>query len=161
MNSSHIREALSIPFFRNHFMGFLFIDSLKLSKKKHKYMDFYIVNTNHVFGEHWFACIHVKSAWIIFDCSAFTPEKNHEALEKILSKETRVIFDRRQLQNPTSLSCGLHSISYIYFMFRLFSKGDLSFEYTHNYYCDRLLEYCTRSHFTPDMFVYHLNALLQ
>ena len=153
MDSDHIRQALSIPLFRKHFVGFLFSDSLKLMKKKHRYLDFYVVNTNHVFGQHWFACIRGKKEWIIFDCSAFTPSKDHDVLREALCRESDVIFDCKQLQDPTSLSCGLHVISFIYYTFRNLEKRDTG-SYIPNYYCNKLLKFCKFNHSSPDNFVY-------
>lgn len=158
MNSDHIGMALSIPFFKNHFMGFLFTDSLKLRKRVHKFLDFYVVNTDHIFGRHWFACIYIKHYWIIFDCSEFTPLKDHQALKKILRNEGNVITDQRQLQNPTSLSCGLHVISFFYYIFIIFdySKDYDQRTYCNDYYCNKLLSFCAMKRITPDFFVYHL-----
>ena len=54
MDSGHMVQALSMPLFKKHFLGFLFSDALSLLQKEHEYLDFYVINTNHVFGEHWF-----------------------------------------------------------------------------------------------------------
>lgn len=156
MNSGHIKDALSIPLFKGHFMGFLFSDSLELtlSKKRHKNLDFYVINTDHVFGQHWFACIRGGREWIIFDCSTFTPRKDHELLKAVLSRELDVVFDCKQLQQPTSLTCGLHVISFIYFIFG-YLKNHKEMSYDSNYYCNKLLDFCKKIHYSPDNFVYH------
>ena len=153
MDSSHIVEALSMPLFKNHFSGFLFSDSLHLVRKKHQFLDFYIINTNHVFGEHWFACIRGIDEWIIFDCSAFTPKKDHDTLNKTLRKEGRVVFDCQQLQKSNSLSCGMHVISYIYFAFKILKKR---VPYISNYYCNKIMRFCKLNHICPDDFVFSL-----
>lgn len=152
MNSDHIKRALSIPFFEGHFMGFLFSDLLHLTKKKHKTLDFYIVNTNHVFGQHWYGCIRAASGWIIFDCSTFTPAKDHDRLKKALSQESRVILDCKQLQDPTSLSCGLHVISFIYFMYKRLRDRNI---YIPNFYCNKLLGFCKSRGYSPDNLVFY------
>ena len=97
MDSGHMVKALSIPLFKKHFLGFLFSDALSLLRKEHDYLDFYVINTNHVFGEHWFTCVRGRTKWIIFDCSAFTPKEYHDGLKEILSKEAPVVFDCSQL----------------------------------------------------------------
>ena len=137
-------------------MGFLFSDSLELtlSKKRHKNLDFYVINTDHVFGQHWFACIRGGREWIIFDCSTFTPRKDHELLKAVLSRELDVVFDCKQLQQPTSLTCGLHVISFIYFIFG-YLKTHKEMSYDSNYYCKKLLDFCKKIHCSPDKFVYH------
>ena len=56
MDLGHIVQALSMPLFKGHFLGFMFADTLLLTKKGHKHLDFYVVNTNHIFGEHWYCC---------------------------------------------------------------------------------------------------------
>lgn len=124
MNADHIENALTIPFFGGHFKGFLYSDVSKLLKKDHGHLDFYVINTNHIFGEHWFACMYIENKWIIFDCSIFTPRKDHEDLEKALywtsPANVRILFDSAQLQKPGALTCGLHTISFIYFTFKKF-----------------------------------------
>ena len=132
-------------------MGFLFSDSLNLRKKTHETLDFYVVNTNHVFGQHWFACIRATNGWIIFDCSTFTPSRDHDVLKRALSRESRVIFDCKQLQQPTSLSCGLHVISFVYFMYRRLQNRDI---YVPNYYCNKLLKFCESRHYSPDNLIF-------
>ena len=154
MNSDHIKSALSSPIFDKHFIGFLFTDLLKLAKKRHRYLDFYVVNTNHVFGQHWFACIRGSNEWIIFDSSAFTPRKDHDALKRALYGECAVTFDCEQLQKPTSLSCGLHAISFIYYTYRAFSGKRAITPYIQNHYCNKLINFCRRNNFSPDNFVY-------
>ena len=96
MDGGHMIRALSMPMFKKHFLGFLFSDELSIPEKQHNYLDFYVVNTNHVFGEHWFACIRGKNEWIIFYSSAFTPKRDHNVLKKLLARETHVIFDCSQ-----------------------------------------------------------------
>ena len=115
MDSGHIVQALSMPLFKKHFLGFLFSDVLSLPRKEHKYLDFSY--HNHVFGEHWFISIRGRTKWIIFDCSVFTPKEYHDVLKEILSRKTPVVFGCSQLQRPTSLSYGPHVLS----IFVLFS----------------------------------------
>ena len=147
-------QALSIPLFKKHFLGFLFSDALSLPKQEHEYLDFYVINTNHVFGEHWFACIRGKTKWIIFDCSVFTPKKYHDALKKILSRETpHVVLDCSHLQETTSLSCGSHVISFLYFFVRKMGKSAF---YPPNYYFNKLLKFCKIHKISPDTFVRYL-----
>ena len=50
-------QALFMPLFKKHFLGFLFSDTLSLPQKEGEYLDFYVINTNHVLGEDWFTCI--------------------------------------------------------------------------------------------------------
>lgn len=135
-------------------MGFLFSDSLKLSRKNHKHLDFYVINTDHVFGQHWFACIRGGKEWIIFDCSTFTPRRDHDVLKEALSRESSVIFDCKQLQQPGSLSCGMHVLCFIYFI-SIYLKNRSESPYHPNYYCNKLIDYCKHIHSSPDNFVYH------
>ena len=154
MDSGHMVEALSTPLFKKHFLGFLFSDALSLLRKEHDYLDFYVINTNHVFGEHWFTCVRGRTKWIIFDCSVFTPKEYHDGLKEILSKEAPVVFDCSQLQRPTSLSCGPHVLSFLYFFFKTKMKQNLS--YPVNYYSKKLLKFCRMNEIFPDIFVHYL-----
>ena len=157
MNAAHIENALNIPFFNGHFKGILYSDKLKLSEKNHEVLDFYVINTNHIFGEHWFGCIYIENKWIIFDSSTFTPSKYHnnlmEALYRTSSKNVQILFDSAQLQRPEALTCGLHTISFIYFTFNKFIKKTKS-SYKQNQYCNKLINFCKIIHNSPDDFVY-------
>ena len=157
MNAIHIKNALTIPFFNGHFKGILYSDVLRLPKRDHEHLDFYVVNTNHIFGEHWFGCIYIGNKWIIFDCSTFTPRKDHEDLKKALYRTSptnvQIIFDSAQLQGLEALTCGLHTISFVYFTFKKFI-GKKKSSYKQNQYCDKLIEFCKLIHNSPDDFVY-------
>ena len=147
-------QTLSIPLFKKHFLGFLFSDALSLQKREHKYLDFYVINTNRVFGEHWFTCIRGKTKWIIFDCSVFTPKEYHDALKKVLSREARVVLDCSQLQKPTFLSCGPHVISFLYSFIK--RKMGKSTSYPINFYSKKLLKFCKIHKISADTFVHSL-----
>ena len=83
--------------------------------------DSYLFNTDLNAGQHWHALLYVDGVWYLFDSSALTPVEDHL---KIINKlRHNVDMQVGQLQAVDSMTCGEHSIGFLYFAMEVFHDG--------------------------------------
>ena len=157
MDISTIERASQRIFFQNHFKGVLFSD-IEYSQRilSRRIGDFYIVNTNHIRGIHWFSIVRGWDMWVIFDSSVDTP---HSSYQNIVSRiNVPCIIDRGVLQGKESLLCGEFALTSVVLMGKLFVKmGDKlnHSTYPKNYYSAKMLTYVKTKKCSTDEFVFN------
>ena len=79
--------------------------------------DSYVFNTDVYAGQHWFAILYAAGIWYLFDSSELSPEENHQRIVNKL--KCNVSMQVGKLQAASSLTCGEHSIVFLYCCSRL------------------------------------------
>lgn len=156
MDISTIERASRRSVFEKRFKGVLFSDVQWARKiSSHGIGDFYIVNTNHVRGIHWFSIVRGWDMWVIFDSSMDTPQSSYQNIVSRMS--VPCIIDRGDLQGKESLLCGEFSLCSVALMGKLFIKmGDKLNHSTYpiNYYSVKMLDYVKTQKCSTDEFVF-------
>ena len=87
--------------------------------ERHKNGDSYVFNTDLNAGQHWFALLYAGGVWYLLDFSALTTIEYHL---KIINKlRCDVDMQVGQLHAVDSMTCGEHSISFLYFAMKVFN----------------------------------------
>ena len=119
MDAESIASCLTSPSFTGTLRG---IESVGNFKPEREVMDgdSYIFNTDINAGKHWFALLYADCLWYLFDCSVLTPIDDHV---KIINKlHHNVVLQVAHLQAFDSMTCGEHSICFLYFAMKTFSE---------------------------------------
>ena len=157
MDISTIESASQRDFFDKRFKGVLFSD-IQDGRRilSRRIGDFYIVNTNHIRGRHWFSLVRGWDMWVIFDSSVDTPLSSYQ---NIVSRITvPCIIDRGELQGEESLLCGEFALTSVALMGKLFIKmGDKlnHLTYEKNYYSGKIVDYVKTKRCSADEFVFN------
>ena len=119
MDAESIVSCLTSPSFTGTLQG---IESVGNFKPEREVVDgdSYIFNTDINAGKHWFALLYVDCLWYLLDCSVLTPIDDHV---KIINKlHHNVVLQVAQLQVLDSMTCGEHSICFLYFAMKTFAE---------------------------------------
>ena len=121
MDMVTLETASRQKYFKKKFKGVLFSDETrKRSISNSAIGDFFIVNTNHVKGIHWYSLVRGGDMWVIFDSSEETPLSAYKNIIDRLSLP--VIIDRANLQSVDSLLCGEYALCAVVMMGKTFLK---------------------------------------
>ena len=110
--------------------------------------DSYVFNTDLYAGQHWFAKLRAGGIWYLFDSSDLTPNENYEKIVNRL--KCNVSMQVGKLQDVGSLTCGKHSVVFLYCCNRLLKDvGNLR----GIKYCNMLKDAANALGETPDQLV--------
>lgn len=154
MDLKTIHKACTSSALKKHFLGILFSDKISIKIKNGNVADFYIVNTNHLSGEHWYTIIRGSNMWVIFDSTEFTPNEEYENV--INSTKLPCIIDRGKIQSDSSLLCGEFALMATLLMTNIFTNFEnLNYSsYPVNYYSKSIKKYVKLKGKSCNDFVY-------
>ena len=75
--------------------------------------DSWVLNTNHVTGEHWFCVIFFGNTCVLFDCNLLDPIEYHNYVKR-RAKKYSVCVQWAQLQSLQAFTCGEHCICFLH-----------------------------------------------
>ena len=157
MDMVTLETASRQKYFKKKFKGVLFSDETrKRSISNYAIGDFFIVNTNHVKGIHWYSLVRGGDMWVIFDSSEETALSAYKNIIDRLSLP--VIIDRANLQSADSLLCGEYALCSVVMMGKTFLKMGKKinhFNYPKNYYSKRIAAYVRSKNISSDKFVFN------
>ena len=116
MNEEAMSTCLTSPVFGGSLRGVVSIDNFA-PRRPPKSGDSYVFNTDLNADQHWFALLYVDGVWYLSDSTALTPVEDH--LKIINGLRHNVDMQVGQLQAVGSMTCGEHSIGFLYFATRV------------------------------------------
>ena len=122
-----IKECLSSSAFKGNLLEVTAVEDFKAPTSPSN-GDCIVLNTNASIGEHWFPILYSDNKWFLFDCLLLTPIADHvKIIKEIKSTGKRFKLQTGQLQGLGSMTCGEHSICFLFFVTATFSSTGISY----------------------------------